>query len=146
MRCSLPTPLTFSIIAKAVPEDRRLSILPHYLKQHLMIGEASIYNWMRRLCEGYNGGYWEFVELAHEDRRLGFFMFPSESEPWHLRAENGFDQPVSQETAGLIVCLYAFNHLWWRNPSAGHLQQLYEALFEYACRRSDASVIRSAID
>lgn len=58
-------------VANLVAENNRLSFLPTFFGQHLMIrGEALVFGWLDRLSEDYNGGYWHFYTLTNG----GFYL------------------------------------------------------------------------
>ena len=61
------------LAAVLVDDEHRLDFLPTYFGPRLMMrGEALVYGWMRRLAEGYNGGFWNYYTLTNG----GFYMAP----------------------------------------------------------------------
>jgi hypothetical protein len=80
------------IAARLVPDPERMGFLPkHFGSRRYLQGENAVYDWMRRLCPDYTGGFWDFVELSNG----GFYMRPSKDSTYmHLRVDgNGLIGP-----------------------------------------------------
>lgn len=131
------------IVARLVPDHERMGFLPrHFGSRRFLQGENAVYDWMRRLCPDYTGGFWEFVELSNG----GFYMRPSKDSTYmHLCVDgNGFDRPVSADAAGIIVTLFALNSLLW--AGAQDLAKADDALREFAFAHAEGRSILRAID
>lgn len=138
----VPSPVMSRIRAVKVAHHQRLGFLPRMFgPRHFLRGEQTIYAWARLLCPAYEGGYWEFFELGNG----GFYMAPELPGPLQLRVEtNDFEGSVSADTAGVIVSLFAINHLLFQG--CDHLVTQWDRLHDYACGRADAPLILRAID
>ncbi|WP_198266616.1 antirestriction protein [sulfur-oxidizing endosymbiont of Gigantopelta aegis] len=126
-----------------VPESIRMNKLPEYFGGKFLICENLIYHYMEKLCSDYQGGYWNFYELSNG----GFFMAPSlDAESLNLIwANNYFDGSLSLEAAGIVACLFSYNHM----SSIGGGDQfinLYHWLLEYSWSHPEGGVIAKAID
>lgn len=134
------------VIATLVADDARLNMFPKYFKQHYLVGEQTIYSIMRRLCERYNGAYWDFYELSNG----GFFIAPSLTDQMTLTSF-GFqrDYELSPYAAGIAACLSAYSHLSFDCHSRdedNEFAELYHQLLEYAGTTKEYNAIRSIID
>ena len=62
------------IEANLVPEDQRLSVLPHFFGFAQMLrAEALTFGYMAKLSIDYTGGYWHYYKLDNG----GFYMAPA---------------------------------------------------------------------
>lgn len=128
--------------AELIPGGKRLSALPKYFKSHMMEVECSIYHLMSRFCQEYQGGYWNFYCLNNG----GFYMACDDNESFKISIpSNYFDQNVSADAAGIIVCLYAYNLLCCKHESDLLIDHYYK-LLDYARVHPEASYIFRAID
>jgi hypothetical protein len=128
--------------AQMVPAHLRLTILPKRFRRNMMIVEAAIYDWMRTLCLGYRGAYWEFYELSNG----GFFMAPALNTRLEVKVDgNGFCELMSAEAAGITACLFAFSHLSFRIPDEA-ISDHFQWLREFAVLHPEARAILAAID
>lgn len=135
------TVATAFITAAKVPENRRLSITPRYLKHKFIVAEHTVYSMLRSMTKGYDGGYWHYFELSNN----GFYMAPSDNRKMTLHTINGFEGEVSADAAGIITCLYVWNRLAC-DTEDDHFIELYHALLDYARQHPEATQIRRAID
>ena len=139
-----------TITATQVPEHQRLNFLPRVFGPRLaLLGESAVFDWMGHLCPDYSGGYWQFFDLSNG----GFFMAldegscpTSESTPLlRISVEgNGYTGTLSAEAAGVLVTLFALNHLLF----AGHhgLIDAYDALTDFARQHPEVRAITRALD
>lgn len=134
------------IKCEVVPDNNRIKFLPKHVGLFMTRFETSIYNWMSRLDNEYNGGYWEFYELDNG----GFFLAPSEDRDYKLCSINHNEEVVSNITAGIVVTLFALNALMViENISDSMQSQLvdkYYALKDFAADCDEAKEIFSLID
>ncbi|ALP54995.1 antirestriction protein (plasmid) [Candidatus Tenderia electrophaga] len=134
--------LEMPVTATQVRDADRVKMLPKYFGRDLMRVESAIYAFMDRLCENYQGGYWDFYELSNG----GFYMAPATEEMLNLSwAENYFQGEMSADAAGVVACLFAYNHLAWETRDES-LILMYESLREYVGFHTEASLIFRAID
>lgn len=136
-------PITQSVVV----ESERLQILPKYLGRYMLAFESEVYTQMSRLCESYEGGYWEYYELSNH----GFFMATGETgEKVSLcNTGNWFQGSMSAEAAGIVVCLFALNSLLYRfedQRDIERLYHLYDALRAFAGEHDESRLIYRAID
>ena len=136
-------PVTASLVAA----NRRLTFLPSYFGARLMMrGEARVYAWLRRLCEGYSGGYWHYYTLTNG----GFYMAPELSERLRLEVDgNGFSGEMSADAAGIVATLFALGQLAAEiegTDAADALIDRYHFLREFVDGHAEARAIYQAID
>lgn len=129
-------------IAQKVPDEERLEFLPQLFgNRYILAGETQVYNWMGRLCEKYQGGYWEFYRIPGSG-----FMAPSGTGNMELSwSGNCFEGEMSREAAGIVATLYALNTLA-NNTGEDHLIEAYYALRDFARSHAEANKILAAID
>ena len=134
------------IKCKVVPDKDRLKFLPKHVGLFMTRFETSVYNWMSRLDNEYNGGYWEFYELDNG----GFFLAPSEDRDYKLCSINHNEEVVSNISAGITVTLFALNALMVieniPDSMQSQLVDKYYALRDFAADYIEAKEIFSLID
>lgn len=131
-----------------VPEPKRLDFWPQYfgsIPQWLLL-EPQAFAWLDRLCDDYNGGFWDFYTLSNG----GAFMAPDSNEDseetWSLfNPMNGNEAEVSAEAAGIIVCLLTYSHHACRTENSAMIDHYYR-LREYALAHPESGQILSIID
>ncbi|GLR55199.1 antirestriction protein [Shinella yambaruensis] len=143
MNTQLPSPIAASLVA----DDQRLNFLPKYFGSNLMLsGEGQIFSWMRNLCPGYSGAFWEFYELSNG----GFYAAPSLPGPLRIVVEgNGHKGELSADACGIVVTLFALNTLCCALAETGqgdHLADHYYQLREFALQHTERENILAAID
>lgn len=139
-----PQDQTKPVTAMIVPMERRIAVLPAFFPGYYMKVEASVYDWMRRFCPDYRGGYWEYVTLSNG----GMFLYPKRSDGGTYKLEwygNGFTGEVSAEAAGLIMTLMAMSHLSFEIPD-DRLSENFNDVREYAAQVPEAEKIFAALD
>ena len=134
------------LAAVLVDDEHRLDFLPTYFGPRLMMrGEALVYGWMRRLAEGYNGGFWNYYTLTNG----GFYMAPVLG---RLRLEvdgNGYGGEMSADAAGIVATLFVLGQLSAETQGTDECDALidrYHWLREYAGTHAEAAQIYRAID
>jgi hypothetical protein len=134
-------------VANLVAEGNRLSFLPTFFGQHLMIrGEALVFGWLDRLSEDYSGGYWHFYTLTNG----GFYLALASDKLMHISVEgNGFDGEMSADAAGIVATLFALGQLAGEvqgTDSGDVLINQYYFLRDFALDHAEARLIFKAID
>ncbi|MGL4219768.1 MAG: antirestriction protein [Shewanella sp.] len=137
-----------SITRLIVPEQARLDFWPQYfgsIPQWLLL-EPQAFAWLDRLCDDYNGGFWDFYTLSNG----GAFMAPdsdeNSEEKWSLfNPMNGNEAEVSAEAAGIIICLLTYSHHACRTENSAMIDHYYR-LREYALAHPESGQILSIID
>ncbi|MGL5680129.1 MAG: antirestriction protein [Plesiomonas shigelloides] len=137
-----------SITRVIVPEQARLDFWPQYfgaIPQWVLL-ESQAFAWLDRLCDDYNGGFWDFYTLSNG----GAFMAPdsdeNSEEKWSLfNPMNGNEAEVSAEAAGIIVCLLTYSHHAYRTENSAMIEHYYR-LREYALVHPESGQILSIID
>ena len=105
--------------------------------------EPTVFNIAGQLSAEYDGGLWEFYALSNG----GFYMAPATDEPFHVRAQNGFEGRLSACAFGMTACLYAFSHLSFEGgPFAQTCAEQYHLLREHMLDHREAPAILAAID
>jgi hypothetical protein len=135
------------VVANLVAEGDRLSFLPTFFGQHLMMrGEALVFGWLDRLSEDYNGGYWHFYTLTNG----GFYLALASDKPMRISVEgNGFDGEMSADAAGIVATFFALSQLTGevQGTEAGDtLIDRYFFLRDFAAEHVEARLIFRAID
>ncbi|WP_370598614.1 antirestriction protein [Plesiomonas shigelloides] len=131
-----------------IPEQARLDFWPQYfgaIPQWVLL-EPQAFAWLDRLCDDYNGGFWDFYTLSNG----GAFMAPDSDEgseeKWSLfNPMNGNEAEVSAEAAGIIVCLLTYSHHACRTENSAMIDHYYR-LREYALAHPESGQILSIID
>lgn len=125
-----------------VPETQRLTMLPKYFgNKQMMRIESSIYRTFANMCEDYRGGYWDFYEIPN-----GFYMAPSSDTEFSLSiAGNYFDEELSPDAAGIVVCLFVYCH-FANKLKDDRFSDLYHALREFSLNHAEKPAIFRAID
>lgn len=136
-----------AVVANLVAEGDRLSFLPTFFGQHLMMrGETLVFNWLDRLSEDYNGGYWHFYRLSNG----GFYLAPDSDKSMRISVEgNGFDGEMSADAAGIVATFFALSQLTGavQGTEAGDtLIDRYFFLSDFAAEHVEAGLIFRAID
>ena len=132
---------TNAIQAKVVPGDERLQFLPRVFGRRFMQGESAVFDWMRRLCPDYNGGFWDFIDLSNG----GFYLRLVTDKPLTIHVDgNGFSGELSADAASIVVCLFAINELMF--DGAHQLEDPYYALKDFGLQHPECKSILHAID
>ena len=134
------------IKCEVVPDNNRIKFLPKHVGLFMTRFETSIYNWMSRLDNEYNGGYWEFYELDNG----GFFLAPSEDRDYKLCSINHNEEVISNISAGIVVTMFALGSLMFMDNIHDNMQSplvdKYYALKDFAADCDEAKEIFSLID
>ena len=137
-----------SVTRLIVPEQARLDFWPQYFGSIPLwvLLEPQAFAWLDRLCDDYNGGFWDFYTLSNG----GAFMAPDSDEDleetWLLfNPMNGNEAEVSAEAAGIIVCLLTYSHHACRTENSAMIDHYYR-LREYALAHPESGQILSIID
>ncbi|WP_255474408.1 MULTISPECIES: antirestriction protein [Pantoea] len=98
--------------------------------------------------EGYNGGFWEFVQLPNGG---GFMQSPGDEYRFR-NPENWTDMIVSAEVAGIILTALVLNHRSWMHSHhdqeelCAHFCERYEQLMAYADTHTEGGALFRALD
>lgn len=96
------------ITAKVVSNGARIHALPKHFKNHFAMYENTIYRHADMLINGYNGGYWDFIELSNG----GFYMKPNlDSDLISMSFPNYYEDEIEADVAGVIISLYTYSVL-----------------------------------
>lgn len=133
-----------TITATKVREEDRLDFLPKHFSRLAVSVETAVYNEMSRICEDYDGGYWEFYELSNG----GFYMALESDDPIRVvNSMNYADEEMTTHSACITTCLFIWNALCWKFPEVESFTTAYYQLYEYALEmRPDAVKIARVID
>lgn len=124
-----------------VPEQERNHMLPKYFGHKMMQVEATIFGTMGNLSSDYTSGYWKFYEIPD-----GFYMAPDYETDLKIQVSGDyFDDEMSADAAGIVVCLFVYCHFATKYPE-GNFGDLYHALRDFASGHAESSKIYSAID
>jgi hypothetical protein len=105
--------------------------------------EALLFDWARRLSTSYTGGYWSFFDLSNG----GGYGVPHMRDPLVPVSVdgNGYEGTVTQDAFGVIVSMFALNHLASLTED-DKVIDLYHALRAFVCEHDEAAAIYRAID
>ena len=124
------------------PETQRLDFLPRVAGANYLRYEHSVYEFMDRACEAYQGGYWTFYTLSND----GFYMGLPGGERFQMSwADNWFEGEMSADAASIGVNLFALSALSFTSCSE-HYHDAYHALRDYALEHEEAAQISRFID
>lgn len=131
-----------TVSSALVAESERLNFLPKYFSIPLMIrGEKLVYKWFRNLSKDYKGGYWNFYEISNG----GFYIAPIQEGQLLLSCENGFEDHLTANAAGIVATLYSLGQL--ANESKNdNIIDMYHRLLEYLDGHPEGNKIYQAID
>src|ERR1022692_1022899 len=98
-----------TISATLVGEAERLNFLPRFFGERFMLlGENAVFDWMGKLSEDYNGGFWNFYTLSNG----GFYMAPAGRDVMQISVDgNGFDGTLSADAAGIVATIFALDYV-----------------------------------
>jgi hypothetical protein len=137
-----------TIFVRRVPDAERPAFLPRVFGPRLASkGEAAVFDWMAALCPAYSGGYWQFYDLSNGGFYLALDAKVSaggEAPELLLRAENGFEDEMSYDAAGIVATMYAINRLIWQG--ADHLEDAFYKLRAFAAEHAEFRKILRAVD
>ena len=130
--------------ALLVPDARRMDFLPTLFgRQHLLIGEMTVYHHMERLSpRDYRGCLWDFYERDGKP----LYLAPASKPRLQIICDtNGYEGEVSAGAAGIIATLFAFSHLSFQYP-VDLMAEGYSRLYDYAAEHPESAEIFQAID
>lgn len=136
--------ITSYITASHVPDRQRINFWPKHFGKipQWMLLEPRAFAWMDRLCDAYNGGYWNYYTLSNG----GAFVAPDSKGCWAVFNKlNGNSAEMSSEAAGITVCLLNWSHHACRIGSPAMSEHYYQ-LREFALSHSESSAIMHIID
>lgn len=129
-------------VATLVAPENRLDFMPEMFGRHFFSAEMLVFGWMDRLCEGYCGGYWNFLKLSNG----GCYLAPNREGVMRIRNHlNYFDEEMSADAVGIVVTLFALCDLSNRTLDE-EITERYYALKVFAMNHAEAALISAAID
>jgi hypothetical protein len=131
------------ILATIVPQSERLNFLPRHFGRLMLEVEQRTYSWLSRLCENYDGSYWDMYELDNG----GAYMAPTSSENFRIAVHsNDFVGTMSADATGITVTLFALSSLAFDYPKFEVLSTRFHQLRDFASQHAERRVIFQAID
>lgn len=105
--------------------------------------EGDIFKLMDKMCEVYQGAFWEFTMLSND----GTFIWPDmlESSLRMFNPHNGNEAELSPEAAGIAVCLMAYS-IWSFKTESEVLVEYFYLLRDYAIQHPEQAQIFHLID
>ena len=123
------------IAATRVPDEEWLNTVTRHFAGYQLSVDETVHGWLHEISEDY-AGPWHTYELSNG----GLYMAPAlESAPIRV-ASNGYRGRLSGDAAGILVSLFALNHLFLQfhnDTFARHFAQL----MELAAQHPEASAI-----
>lgn len=140
---------TQPITYQRVQGGLRSTALQKYFGSTSFEAERYLFNLCDQLIAGYNGGYFEYIELDNG----GFYWQLSTSvEKLHLVIPfgNGFSEDITSDGASIVVTLFVLSVLCERFESnlesRYRFHDLYQYLLNFAEQHAESSAIFRAID
>ena len=133
------------ITSQRIKEDQRINHTAGLFGIHFPIAiEPAIYQFAERLSPDYNGGYWQFYQLASG----GFYMAPDTDNIFNICCDNGFEGTMSADALGVTACLYAYSNLSFSDnlDLADICARQYHLLREFMLDHAEVRNILSATD
>ncbi|BBV78494.1 antirestriction protein [Klebsiella pneumoniae] len=105
--------------------------------------EGDIFKLMEKMCEVYQGAFWEFSMLSNG----GVFIWPNmlETSLRMFNPHNGNEAELSPEAAGIAVCLMAYS-IWSFKTESEVLVEYFYQLRDYAIQHPEQAQIFRMID
>jgi len=105
--------------------------------------EDDIFKLMDKMCEVYQGAFWEFSMLTNG----GAFIWPDmlETSLRMFNPHNGNETELSPEAAGISVCLMAYS-IWSFKTESEALVEYFYQLRDYAMQHPEQAQIFRLID
>ena len=105
--------------------------------------EGGIFKLMDKMCEVYQGAFWEFTMLSNG----GTFIWPDmlETSLHMFNPHNGNEAELSPEAAGIAVCLMAYS-IWSFKTESEVLVEYFYQLRDYAIQHPEQAQIFHLID
>ncbi|MBE8917482.1 antirestriction protein [Enterobacter kobei] len=125
-----------------------LTFLPDLFGGDFMMSEASVYAYAHRYCPDYQEGFWRFYRLPDG----GGYMAPDAVSLTLCNPENGFEQRVSGDVAGIILTALVLNHRSWFHSHHDHEElcrhfcRRYEQLIAFADTHPESATLWRALD
>ena len=131
------------ITSQRIKEGQRINHTAELFGIHFpMALEPAIYQFAERLSPDYNGGYWQFDQLASG----GFYMAPDTDNIFNICCDNGFEGTMSADALGITACLYAYSNLSFDPKLTKICSKHYHLLRDYTLEHNEARTILSATD
>lgn len=139
---ALASSTEMKITVKKVPTRKRLGFLPGKMPRQYLKFERCVYSFASGMIKGYNGGFWDFIELSND----GFYIRPESDEVLTVSVDgNGFMGTVSGDAAGVIVSMFALCYLAEISED-DRIIELYYLLRNFINDHAEAELIWRAID
>ncbi|ELV7517785.1 antirestriction protein [Photobacterium damselae] len=141
------------ITERIVPENERCTFYPSISPRFIHI-EAYCYHLASKYVDGYNGGYWEFVEL-HKDSSSGvvgrYASLVTNGTVRLVNPMNYSDVTLSSSAAGIALFMMLYsdyaNILHKSKPDeCEYFSKLYFQLKDYACEHHESDKIFAFLD
>lgn len=134
-----------AITMTLVPDKQRLDFwLNHFSSvKGWTTFEVVIFTTMGQFCGDYHGGYWEYATLSNGCA----FIYPDINMDTLtlFNMHNGNEAIVSQEAAGIAVCLILYSIWSFQTESEVMCDRFYQ-LRDYASQHPESSTIFHLID
>lgn len=133
------------IARQRVAEDQRCTVTADHFGIHFPLQlEPTIFSLAANLSSDYVGGYWEFYTLDNG----GFYMAPDSGLRFQVTSLNGYEDFMSADAFGIVVCLFAYSNLSFgkREEFANACAQHYHWLREFSMDHGETRAILAAID
>lgn len=124
------------------PDNKRLEFLPRYVGNQYKPYEKAIYDFLSKVCEDYNGGYWNYYSLSNG----GFYMALDTSATLEIEQPNNYYYGIiSADAACIAVNLFVLCHFAW-TVDEEWFTLCFHKLRAYALQHKEAKEILKFID
>lgn len=134
-----------AIAMTLVPDEQRLDFWFNHFGavKGWATFEVVIFTTMGQFCDEYHGGYWEYGSLNNG----GAFIYPDINMDTLtlFNMHNGNEATVSQEAAGIAVCLILYSIWSFQTESEVMCDRFYQ-LRDYAAQHLESNAIFHLID
>ncbi|RLM11785.1 antirestriction protein [Gibbsiella quercinecans] len=103
-------------VALQVCESDRLSFLPYLFASDYLLAEMQVYATAERYLREYNGGFWYFIWLPDG----GGYMAPDLDRVHLANVNNGGDNTLSGDAAGIVLTSWVINSRCWFHHDRGN--------------------------
>lgn len=130
------------IIKTQCADEDRLDFLPNNVGKHFLRYENLTYDFMRKACKDYSGGFWDYQTLSNG----GFYMtFQTDKKLRLVWPDNYFDDEMSADAASICIGLMTQNAFAW-HVEPEKFTDKYHALLDYAAQHKEAGLIYAFIN
>ncbi len=124
------------------PDKQRAMFLPRFIGNSYPEYEQTIYDFYNKVCNDYNGGYWEFYTLSNG----GFYMASTQNKIFEVEQPiNYYSGKMSADAVSIGVNLYLLSDFAFRIDQEW-FSKAFHYLRDYALQHAESGEILRFID